>query len=333
MNSPKDIQIDAVFTWVDGNDPNHIDKMLPYMSGKNNWNNKKFKTRFQQVNEIEYSVRSIIKFAPFIKKIYIVTDNQTPLFLKEYNLNKKENEPEIKIIDHSVIFSEYQEILPVFNCRPIETLLYKIPNLSEHFVYFNDDFILFKPLKKTDFFVNGFPVLRGKWTLMDDKKLFRKAQNHILKILGKPTKDKTYGYKRGQQNAAKKTGFQQKYFRIDHTPAPMRKSTFEKYFIENPNIEQTNVLHRFRNPVQYVLQSLANHIEIKNNTAHLINNFQLLYFGSYKKPLFWIQYKLKKACRNENVKFLCMQSLDMCPQDKLNFLLGWLDTHLKIEND
>jgi hypothetical protein len=331
MSEDDNIQIDAVFTWVDGNDKAHIDKMLPYLSGSNSWKNKKFKTRFQQVNEIEYSVKSIIKFAPFIENIYIVTDNQIPSFLKEYNKNKKGSDPNITIVDHSIIFKEHNQILPVFNCRPIETLLYKIPNLSEHFVYFNDDFILFKALQKTDFFKNGFPVIRGKWTLMDDEKLSRKIQNWFLTKLGKPTKDKTYGYKRGQQNAAKKIGFKKKYFRIDHTPAPMRKSTFIEFFNNNPDIEQTNVLHRFRNPVQYVLQSLANHIEIKKKTAYLINDFQLVYFGSYKKPLFWIQYRLMKAYRDKNILFLCMQSLDMCPPKKLKFLLEWLKKYLEIK--
>ena len=73
MNNQDDnIQIDAVFTWVDGNDEKHIDKMASFFSGANNWKNKKFKTRFRQVNEIEYAVKSILKYAPYIKNIYIV---------------------------------------------------------------------------------------------------------------------------------------------------------------------------------------------------------------------------------------------------------------------
>jgi len=325
----KDVKIDAVFTWVDGNDEAHINKMHPFMSGKNNWKNKKFKTRFRQVNEIEYSVRAIIKYSPFIKNIYIVTDNQTPSFLEEYNKTKNEDEPIITIVDHTEIFKEHNQILPVFNCRPIETLLYKIPNLTEHFVYFNDDFILFKHLNPNDFFINGKPVLRGKWTKFDDKKWYKIINNKWRKLRGKPTKDQKYGYKRGQQNAARQIGFQENYFRIDHTPAPMRKSTFEKYFMANPEMEKLNVLHRFRNPIQYVLQSLSNHIEIKNGTYIPVNRFQLIYFGSYKKPLSWIKYKLSKAERNKDIKFLCMQSLDLSPYDKLNFLLKWLDKHIK----
>ena len=72
--------IDAVILWVDGNDKVHRDKMLPFIKDKSKINSKKFRTRFDQVNEIKFTVDSILKFAPYIKKIHIVTDNQIPDF-------------------------------------------------------------------------------------------------------------------------------------------------------------------------------------------------------------------------------------------------------------
>ena len=324
MNSQKDIQIDAIFTWVDGNDPKHINKMLPYMSGKNNWKNKKFKTRFQQVNEIEYSVRSIIKFAPFIKNIYIVTDNQTPSFLKEYNLNKKESEPEIKIIDHSVIFREHQEILPVFNSMSIETLIYKIPNLSEYFVYFNDDFLLFNKTKPTDFFIDGQPVVRGKKTKFDKEILYKKIYNYFLLLQGKKLKSSKYGYKRAQQIAARLIGFKKVYFKMHHTPTPLRKSTIEKFFNKNEGILLQNIQYKFRSNKQFILQSLANHIEIRNNTAVLKEDYQLLFMRSFKKPVLWYQFLLNFKKKQKNIIFLCAQSLDKAPKKTINFIIKWL---------
>lgn len=328
----KKIVIDAVITWVDGSDEAHVQKMKPYFTGSNVWSNKKFRTRFDQVDEIEIAVKSIIKFAPYIKNIFIITDNQTPSFLEKYNKQKNDNQPTITIIDHKVIFAEFNSLLPVFNCRPIETLAYKIPSLSEHFIYFNDDFSLLKNTTPSDFFIDGKPVLRGEWKPLDDFLFYRKVQNGILKMLGKTPKYLRYGYKRGQMNAARSLGFK-KYLKIDHTPAPIRKSTLKNYFEDHPEMQDRNIRHRFRNPEQYVLQSLANHLEIKNETAVIKEDYQLIYIGgTHRKSYYWYKKMINVAEDNDNKLFLCMQSLDLCPKNKLSILFDWLQKRLKIDN-
>jgi hypothetical protein len=50
----------------------------------------------------------------------------------------------------------------------------------------------------------------------------------------------------------------------------------------------------------------------------------LVYFQNYKKPLWWIKLKLRKIENNKDMLFLCMQSLDQCPEDKLDFIKKWL---------
>ncbi len=332
VSKNKDIVIDAVITWVDGSDVKHQEKMRPYFTGTNVWSNKKFKTRFDQVNEIEIAVKSIIKFAPYIQNIFIVTDNQTPPFLEKYNKQKTASQPTITIIDHTIIFAEFDSLLPVFNCRPIETLSYKIPKLSEHFIYFNDDFSLLKKTTPSDFFVDGNPVLRGEWKRLDEHIFHKQLINSVLKLLGKETRDKKYGYKRGQQNAARALGFD-KYFKLDHTPAPIRKSSLKNYFESNPDMQEKNIRHRFRNPEQYVLQSLANHIEIKKGTAVLKEDYQLIYIGgSHSKPLYWYKKMMNRSENDDSKLFLCMQSLDLCPKNKLDLLFDWLQKRLKIDN-
>ena len=328
-NAISDFPIDAVIAWVDGDDETHLNKMKPYLAKtENDWNDTKFQTRFVQVDEIEFAVKSIIKFAPFIKRIFIVTDNQEPDFLKEYRLNKSQDSAEIVIVDHTEIFTD-SNLLPVFNCRPIETMFYNIPNISEHFIYFNDDFSLLRKVEPSDFFINGFPVLRGFWKPLDDFLFTRKIQNGFLKLIGKTPKYKKYGYKRGQQNAARELGFE-KYLKIDHTPAPMRKSTLENYFLEHPEMRAKNIRHRFRDPEQYVLQSLANHIEIKNKSCIIKHDYQLRYIGgSHKKSVKWYSSILKKTHKDLNILFLCMQSLDLCPPEKRKLLFDWLEKNNK----
>ena len=144
-NNASEFPIDAVISWVDGNDEKHQAKMLPYLEDKSKLQSKKFRTRFDQVNEIQYTIDSILKYAPFIRYIFVITDNQIPSFLVENS--KKEKYNKVFIVDHKVIFAEYEEYLPTFNCRPIETCMHRIPKLAEHFIYFNDDFCLINPTK------------------------------------------------------------------------------------------------------------------------------------------------------------------------------------------
>ncbi|KUO69544.1 MAG: Stealth CR1 domain-containing protein [Lutibacter sp.] len=318
-----DFEIDAVIAWVDGNDEAHLNKMTHYVEDKSKLGNQQFRTRFDQVNEIEFSVKSILKYAPFVRNIFIVTDGQTPLFLK----NHREEYPKVKIVDHKEIFKGFESYAPTFNSVSIETMLYRIPNLAEHFIYFNDDVFLMRKIKVNDFFSNGFPVLRGKFKSFDSGIWYKVIHQKIVKLLGKTTKDKKYGYKKAQQNIAVKLGFR-KYLRLDHTPAAIRKSTVKNYFEEHPEMIIHNIKHRFREPSQYMIQSLANHLEIQNKTCVIKNDYQLGYLQSYKKPLLWYKLKLKNFEKDPNTLFLCLQSLDQCPKHKLNYILNWLKKYI-----
>ena len=303
-------EIDAVILWVDGDDENHKAKMLPYIEDKTKLKSVKFRTRYNQVNEIKFTIDSILKYAPYIRNIHIITDNQTPDFLKNRN---GDTYNKVSIVDHTVVFQGYEEYLPTFNCRPIETCLYRIPNLAEHFIYFNDDFFLINDTKPTDFFKDGLPILRGKW-LKFDKDIFYKK-----------FKKPRVGHKSIQQNAARLVGFN-KYYNFKHTPHPLRKSTFENYFKANENILVENIKHRFRKTSQFTPQGLANHLEIKNKTCYFKDDLQLMYFRSYKKPLYWYRFNLDVKTKGK--LFLGLQSLDRSPPQILAYILNWLEKRM-----
>ena len=74
MQKNDNLVVDAVIAWVDGNDPKHRQKMENYIENKNSINSKAVRMRFDQVNEIEYAVKSILKYAKFVRNIYIVTE-------------------------------------------------------------------------------------------------------------------------------------------------------------------------------------------------------------------------------------------------------------------
>jgi hypothetical protein len=153
--------IDLVYLWVDGSDPRWLAKRNAFIGTPNGHSDISSNGRYDDNGELKYSLRSIGKYAPWIRKIFIVTDNQTPNWLDVTN-------PRIKIIDHREIIPEVG--LPCFNSTVIEYFIHKIPDLSEFFLFANDDMFFNAALSPEFFFASdGFPIVRlirkplGKW--------------------------------------------------------------------------------------------------------------------------------------------------------------------------
>ena len=120
--------ISIVYTWVDGADIDYADIKSKYNGG-----NRLSNSRDRSANELCYSLRSLKKYLPWHKgTIFIVTDNQVPDWL---NIN---NNSQIKIISHDDILPNH--IKPTFDSSTLECFFDKIPNVSEVFIYLNDDF-------------------------------------------------------------------------------------------------------------------------------------------------------------------------------------------------
>ena len=138
-------------------------KINNYSKNRIDFNDKKQSARFNNIGEINFAIKSIIKYASFVRNIFIVTDNQIPKNYENLKLLAKKNDIKIKIIDHRVIFKGYEKYLPCFNSTSIISLIHKIPNLSEYYVLFNDDTFIKRQVKIEDFFNEKTPVLRGEW--------------------------------------------------------------------------------------------------------------------------------------------------------------------------
>lgn len=154
--------IDAVYTWVNGSDPlwksdrkfwyqrwvQEYDAPAPdVQNSQNNGSDKSndafADNHFRDNDELRYSIRSLEKYAPWIRHIYIVTNGQVPSWLKLDN-------PRVTIVKHSEIF-ENPSYLPVFSSTAIESNLDRISGLSDTFIYFNDDILLAAPIWPDDF--------------------------------------------------------------------------------------------------------------------------------------------------------------------------------------
>jgi len=104
-------------------------------------------SRFQDNEELRFSLRSVWKYAPWVRNIYIVTNGQIPSWL---NLQH----PRIHIVPHTSIFSNLTH-LPTFSSPAIEANFHRIPGLSEHFLYLNDDVMFGREIAPSDFYSYG----------------------------------------------------------------------------------------------------------------------------------------------------------------------------------
>jgi hypothetical protein len=145
---PEDITfpIDAVYTWVDGTDPAWAAKKASSL-GQSYHAEASSAARYLSRNELRYSLRSLHAFAPWLRKIFIVTDDQRPPWLVDAD-------PRIELVSHREIFAD-SDWLPTYNSHAIETQLHHIPGIAEHFLYFNDDMFLGRPVAPNAFFLSN----------------------------------------------------------------------------------------------------------------------------------------------------------------------------------
>lgn len=130
--------VDIVYTWVNKDDSLWVDMW------ESCFPNEKFNSdRYTNRDELRYSLRSLSKFLPWFHKVHIVSNCARPDWLKDH--------PKLNWVTHEKIFPD-NSVLPTFNSHAIEACLHLIPQLSERFIYFNDDIILNSPCYYSDFF-------------------------------------------------------------------------------------------------------------------------------------------------------------------------------------
>ena len=139
-------KIDIVIPWVDGSDPVWRAERAKYMDAGNIEGAREINYRDWGI--LPHLFRSIEKYAPWVNKVFFITCGQKPEWLNE-------NDPRLVLVDHKDFIPK--EYLPTFNSIPIGNNVHRIKELSDRFVYFNDDTFLTAPTVPEDFFKNGLP--------------------------------------------------------------------------------------------------------------------------------------------------------------------------------
>ena len=302
--------IDAVVTWVDGDDPQHRQKLEAYLGRRARRRPKAAaETRYADRGELEYCVASLLRFAPWLRYIFIVTDAQRPGFLDRL---PEHVSARVRLVDHTEIFRGMAEGLPTFNSLSIETVLWRIPGLAESFIYLNDDFFLIKPVTPDEFFRDNKVVLTGISRPMVKQTVKRKLKR--LFGLGRPT------LRSLSVEAALLVGETDRYLDVGHVPHPMRVSTLRDYFEAHPERLRRNAGYPLRHVRQFWPIALANHLEIRHHSAEISAHPEFLYLNS--KSGIRDMALLQDAEKRPEYKFLCAQSLDNASEE---FMASWVD--------
>ncbi len=148
--------VDVVYTWVDGADPQLAAKRNAYLPERDKRSaDSTGAALYRDNDELRYSLRSLARYAPWVRKIWIATDAQVPAWLDTAH-------PRIRVADHRDFLPA--DCLPTFNSRVIEAHLHRIPGLAERYLYCNDDFFLAAPCTPGHFFTpNSLPHIFVDW--------------------------------------------------------------------------------------------------------------------------------------------------------------------------
>jgi hypothetical protein len=234
--------IDAVYTWVDGSDPDWVHRKNAALAemGRAQINEiAANQSRFTSRDELRYSLRSIVSFAPWVRRIFVVTDDQLPPWLDETH-------PMVTVVSHRELFGATGK-LPTFNSHAIESRLHHILGLAEHFIYFNDDMFLGRPLRPTKFFHgNGIA------------KFF---QSNAQLEAGPPTVFDAPVTAAGKNNRSHiEDRFQRTITqKMQHVPYALQKSVLQEIEDALPDEVLQTAAHQFRHPLDLSIPSSLQH--------------------------------------------------------------------------
>ena len=190
--------MDAVITYVDGNDPVWRKSFAQAVGVP------AIEKRYRDWGTLVYLVRGIRRYMPFIRKIFLVVsgESQVPSWVSG---------SDVRVVLHSEIIP--QRFLPVFNSTAIEMFLHRIPGLDEQFVYFNDDMFPVRHTREEEFYVEGKSVIGFRKHLLHFG--LYKQQTRNADLLAR----KALGMAPGPL-----------FVRPQHTCSPMQKSACEEVY-------------------------------------------------------------------------------------------------------
>ena len=252
--------------------------------------------------ELRYSIRSILKNIPWVRKIFILMPNEKVRYLKELN---KIKDKIIYVKDKELIGFDSSSSL-VFQYRYWKMKDY---NMSDNFISMDDDCYIGRPLKKTDLFY------------VENKKVVPLIITSKFEILNKEKVEKDiYNYKRIINRSKEEQTFNEFQYSKRLTYSFMMKTLLTKKLIV-PKFTH-NAIPTNMNEIKEIYD-LINESKFKNTTLYSFyrhidslqfQTFILGYtFNKYKKKIKNISYKLiefsNSLFSNYNYDLFCINTI------------------------
>ena len=266
-----------------------IDVVIPYVDSRDmNWQVQYKKhseregrpvilnsQRFRSWDNLHYIFRGIAKFCPWVRKVHLIVcaPSQVPSWI---------DRTEVNVVYHRDIIPK--DFRPTFNSCTIEMFIRNIPDLSEHFIYTNDDIFFIRPCSPGDFFTKGYPRLYyRKVAYSDTQNLFRHQCKASLDLVASDFKVRCVDF----------------IWKNSHSVSPMLKSTMDKVW-EKHEAELISRFSKFRKPYN-VNQYVYSYYQYLS---------QMFYEGTFpNKYTCFKDYSLEEICdiiRNQGTSLLCI---------------------------
>lgn len=219
---------DIVITY--SNSESSISRIKKEFPDKNKYELKKLEFFFREANYFKYWFRSIETFLPSFNKIFFITAEEIPEWL---NINNEK----IKIVKHEDFINK--KYLPSFNSQAIELNIPKIKELSEQFIYFNDDMFLLQNSSEEDWFKDGLILDFKEYENLND--IATKKNSFLCGIRGNNMRLIL------RQKEISSKDFDNNVFINQHLPQPLLKSACDEIFYLYGDKLENTFLSKFRN--------------------------------------------------------------------------------------
>lgn len=242
--------IDLVLPWVDGRDPLWQAEKNKYDTGR-----KGSDVRYESWDNLQYLFRGIEAYMPWVHKVFFITWGHMPEWINT-------SYDRLVVVRHE----EYipKEFLPTFNSNVIEMNYFRIEELSENFILFNDDLFATQPISETYYFRDNMPceeAVETHFILKADKGMdlqmnYACVNNMVLlnrnfdkRSVVEKNRDKwfapVYG-ERLQQNYNLEFWNNFESFVYPHEAMPMKKSVLREIWEKEPEALNKASRNKFR---------------------------------------------------------------------------------------
>ncbi len=242
--------IDLVLPWVDSRDP-------LWQAEKNKYDpeHKASDVRYESWDNLQYLFRGIEAYMPWVHRVFFITWGHIPEWMNTaYD--------RLVVVRHEDYIPKI--FLPTFNSNVIEMNYFRIRELSENFVLFNDDLFPLQPIPETYYFQNNQPCGEAVETHfilktnkgMDLQMIYACVNNMVLlnrnfdkRSVIEKNRDRwfspVYG-ERLQQNYNLEFWNNFESFVYPHEAMPMKKSVLKEIWDKEPEALAAASRNKFR---------------------------------------------------------------------------------------